>query len=64
MLSSLHVERAFTGTKSTTARGAVHKAIQNNMKRIWKERIKTRNTKKKEESYGKSKNELTNCLEI
>ena len=47
MRISLDIERAFirTITVTSTARVAVHKAMQNNMKRIWNAKIKPRNTK-------------------
>ena len=62
--SSLNLERAFTRNITGTGRVAVHKAMQTNMKRIWKAKFKPRNTKK---SYRKSENErfkLSNYLEI
>ena len=51
---SLDLETAFIRTITSTARVAVHKPMQNNMKRIWNAKIKPKNTKT---NYRKSENE-------
>ena len=58
--SSLDLEKAFTRSKTSTARVAVHKGMQNNMKRIWRAKINTRNTKKKQ-TTEKAKMSDLNC---